>query len=173
MPKKFFKQWMPQAHHIRSHPHLQMFGDWLHEPNLWHLNRRSLSGGMAVGLFTAFIPLPLQMVIASALAVLFRVNVPLAFSLVWITNPLTIPIIFYSTYLLGCFLLGEPSSITQFEASFEWIQDMFGEIWQPLLLGSVVTGSVSALMGYFLTRYLWRLHVMHLWQQRCARRQQQ
>ncbi|MFW6343056.1 MAG: DUF2062 domain-containing protein, partial [Halothiobacillaceae bacterium] len=69
---------------------MRVFGSRLQDGNLWHLNRRSVSGGVAVGLFSAFVPIPFQMVLAAGLAILLRVNLPLSVVLVWITNPITI-----------------------------------------------------------------------------------
>ena len=55
-----------------------MFGDSLFHPALWHLNRRSAAGGVAVGLFCGLIPGPLQMLGAGIACVLFRVNLPVS-----------------------------------------------------------------------------------------------
>jgi len=56
---------------------------------------------MAVGLFCAFVPLPIQMLLAAAAAIIFRVNLPISVGLVWITNPVTIPPMFYFCYKVG------------------------------------------------------------------------
>jgi hypothetical protein len=168
--KKFFKRSLPEVSHVKSHPKLQFFGDLLHDPNLWHLNRRSVAGGMAVGLFIAFIPLPMQMLLAAAFAIAFRVNLPLSVSLVWVTNPITIPPIFYFAYKLGTVLLGLPTEYIEFSLSFEWLINSLDIFWQPLLLGSFVLGSFSALTGYLLINFLWRLQVSRLWQDRREKR---
>ncbi|WP_159217560.1 DUF2062 domain-containing protein, partial [Klebsiella pneumoniae] len=81
----------------------------LYNPNLWCLNRRSAAGAFAVGLFMAFVPLPSQMIMAAGLAIVLGVNLPLSIALVWITNPITMPVIFYFTYKLGAWLMGTPA----------------------------------------------------------------
>ena len=171
MPKKLFQRFLPHGKTLKKHPQLSaVFGDFLHDPNLWHLHRKPISGGMAAGLFTAFLPIPTQMLIAALLAILFRVNLPVAVAIVWITNPITIPPIFYSTYRLGAYLLDmEPAKI-EFELSLAWAMSTFAQIWQPLLLGSLLVGSVAAILGYVLTNYLWALHVRRKWRARGARR---
>ena len=58
MPKKLIKRYMPDHRQIREHKHLQLFGSLLHDPNLWHLNRRSAAGAFAVGLFVRLYPFP-------------------------------------------------------------------------------------------------------------------
>lgn len=175
MPKKLIKRFTPDHSTIRDHKHLRFFGSLLHDPNLWHMNRRSASGAFAVGLFTAFVPVPFQMLLAAAGAILFRVNLPLSIALVWITNPLTIPPMFYFTYRLGVWLLGAPAGTDEFhfELSYDWLVTGLGAIWEPFLLGCFVTGSVSGLLGYMTIRGLWRLHLVRHYNERKARRQRQ
>ena len=109
MPKKFIKRHAPDKEAIRDHKYMRIFGKLLYDPNLWHLNRRSVSGAFAVGLFWAFIPIPFQMVTAAATAIPARVNLPISVALVWITNPITMPPMFYSTYRVGTWILDEPA----------------------------------------------------------------
>src|SRR5712672_1997136 len=61
MPRKFFRKYLPDAHAVRSYRLVSLFGRWLQHPNLWHLNRRSVPGAFAIGLFAGLIPGPLQM----------------------------------------------------------------------------------------------------------------
>lgn len=160
MPKHLIRKYAPDHEVIRNHKHLRIFGDLLHDPNLWHLNRRSVSGAFAVGLFWAFIPMPLQMVAAAATAIPMRVNLPISVALVWITNPLTIPPVFYFTYLVGTWILGTPPSTKGFELSFEYLSESMAAIWQPLYLGSFICGLLAAIIGYCAMRGLWRLYVI-------------
>jgi len=168
--KNFFKQSLPLASQVKSNPKLQFLGTLLHDPNLWYLNRRSLAGGTAVGLFVAFIPIPMQMLLAAAVAIWLRVNLPLSVSLVWITNPITMPPIFYFAYLLGAFLLGLPTIETDFSFSQEWLLYTLGHFLQPLLVGSLVLGTFSALCGYLFISFVWRIQVGQLWRNRRKRR---
>jgi len=159
---------MPKRHHIQEHRHLRVLGDILHDPNIFHLTRRSAAGGVAVGLFLAFMPLPGQMLLAALLSLLFRVNMPLALVCVWLSNPLTIPPLFFFAHKTGGWLLGEPVQPIQFEPSFGWLAETFSEIWQPLLLGSLTLGALAALTGYALVRLLWRLSLIKQWEERKA-----
>ena len=102
--KKFFKRILPEVHQIREHKHLQIFGDILHDPHIFHLTRRSVAGGVATGLFVCFLPMPGHMILAALVAIKLRVNLPLAVILVWITNPVTMPPIFYLAYKLGNYI---------------------------------------------------------------------
>ena len=112
---------MPDHEKLRAHPHLnKIFGKLLHDPNLLHLNRRSVSGAFFVGLFMAFVPLPTQMIFAAGVAIWLRVNLPISVGLVWITNPITIPPMFYFAYKVGAWILNEPVMEWQFELSWDW-----------------------------------------------------
>ncbi len=168
--KNFFKRSLPHVTHIKAHPKLQFLGEWLHDPNLWHFNRRSLAGGMAIGLFVAFIPIPMQMLLAAILAIFARVNLPLSVSLVWITNPITIPPLFYFAYQLGTILLGIPIQEIDFSLSQEGLFHSLGAIWYPFLLGCFVFGTISASTGYLLINFLWRSQVHRSWQLRRKKR---
>ena len=171
MPKKLIKRLMPDHDKIREHKHLKaFFGTLLHDPNLFHLNRRSASGAFAVGLFMAFVPLPTQMLFATAAAIIFRVNLPLSVALVWITNPITIPPMFYGAYRLGAWILGTSGKGVPDEFTLEWLAEGINLIWEPLLLGCAILGTTSALLGYFSIRGLWRLHlIQHIKERRRKR----
>ena len=159
MLQKFIKRHMPNYHAVSSYRQVRLFGTLLHDPYLFHLNRRSVSGACAVGIFMAFVPLPIQMVLATAAAILFRVNLPLSVGLVWITNPITIAPIFYSAYLLGSRLLNvPPARRAEFAFSTPW--EIAGQIWEPLLIGSLIFGNLGALIGYIVIRSLWHLHLI-------------
>jgi len=158
---------MPNPRKIREHKHLQIFGALLHSPNLWHLNRRSVPGAFAVGLFVAFVPVPFQMVLAAAAAIAFSVNLPISVALVWISNPVTMPPLFFSAYLLGAEILGTEPTEMHFELSWEWLTTGLSAIWQPFLLGCFLAGSILAIIGYCAIRLLWRWHIVqHLKQRR-------
>jgi uncharacterized protein (DUF2062 family) len=170
VPKKLIKRYLPDHQSLRTHRHLQVFGAWLHDPNLWHLNRRSVSGAVAVGLFVAFVPIPLQMLLAAALAIVTRVNLPVSVVLVWITNPVTMPAIFYFCYRVGAWILNKPGLAPNFELSIEWLQLELASIWRPFLLGSLLTGTASAVLGYCTVRGLWRLNLVSYHRRRKLRR---
>ena len=155
MPRKFFKRFMPSHAEVKKHKHLQIFGDVLHEPNLWHINRRSMAGAFAVGLFFAWVPIPMQMVMAAAAAILFRTNLALSVALVWITNPMTIPPMFYFAYLVGTWVIGEPPQDFEFQLSFEWLTSELTSSWKPFLLGCFILATGSSIIGYFTISQIW------------------
>ncbi|MDO6524732.1 DUF2062 domain-containing protein [Motilimonas sp. 1_MG-2023] len=170
MPKKLIKRYTPNPETLKNHKHLKIFGDLLHDANLWHLNRRSAAGAFAVGLFMCWIPLPSQMIMAAGLAILFRVNLPLSVALVWISNPITMPPMFYFAYLIGAYCLQQPIQHWQFELSWQWLMEILNTIGPALLLGCGLLAVISAALGYLGIHWLWRLSVIRNRSQRKSRK---
>ncbi len=166
MPRRFIKRFMPNEKMIREHPSLSYLGSALHNPNLWHLNRTSVSMAFLVGIFCAFLPIPLQMLIAAVFSILLHSNLPISVGLVWITNPLTMPPIFYFTYSVGNWLLGSGGQDIEFTLTLEWITSELSRIWWPLLFGSLVCGVLFSLLSYFTVRWMWAWHVGKNWRLR-------
>jgi len=170
MPRKIIKRFLPNEEKLKNSKSLGMFGRLMFAPNLWHLNKKSVSGAFAVGLFCAFIPVPFQMVLAAIGALLFRINLPVAVALVWLTNPITMPAVFYFAYLVGTWILGTPVSDVEFALTIEWLQSELLVIWQPFLLGCLVCASVSAIIGNIIIRLVWRYLVIKSWEKRKQKR---
>jgi len=166
MPKKFIQKFMPDPKTLQKHKYLRVFGKLLDKPNLWVLNRKSAPGAFAVGLFVGWMPMPFQMVAAAGLAIMFNVNIPVAVALVWITNPVTMPFMFYIAYLLGSKLLGLESQHFEFEASWQWLEASLSTIGPPFLLGCFVLGIVCASVGYLVINSLWKYSILFKWQKR-------
>ena len=170
MVRKFLRRRLPKPHRLRKDKYLRLFGTLLHDHRLWHLHRHSVALGVSIGLFLAFAPVPFQMVLAAAAAIVVRCNLPIAVAAVWVSNPLTIPPLFYAAYRVGAVLLNQSPQALQFQLSFGWLMAKIGEIWQPLLLGCAVLGLATAAAGNVAVRLLWRLHVIQRWKARKARR---
>jgi uncharacterized protein (DUF2062 family) len=173
MARKTLKSLMPSAARIREIKSLSILGDWIYATNLWHLNRYSASMAFFVGLFVAFMPIPIQMIAAALLALLFRCNLPLSVCLVWITNPLTMPALFFVAYKVGALILEIPVEVVEFELSYRWLSTQLSYIWKPFLLGCLVCGLFSGSMGYFVVSMAWRWRVSVHWRERKRRRAEQ
>jgi len=169
MPKKTIKRFMPDHQTIKDNKHLKIFGNLLHNANLWHLNRHSIAKAFAVGLFFAFIPVPFQMVLAAGAAIIFHANLPLSIALVWLTNPLTMPAIFYFCYIVGTWILGVPEQDFSFQASWQWVVDSLSTIGPAFLLGCGVLAVIFSILGYVGIQGLWRYSVIKEWNKRKLR----
>jgi hypothetical protein len=169
MPRKFFQRFLPPKEQLQNHRHLQVLGELLYDTNLWHLNRQSAALAAFVGIFCAFMPIPMQMLLAAAIAVVLHANLPMAVVLVWISNPLTMPPIFFGTYKLGALLLDIPPRNIGLDSTLHEILVDLSVIWQPLLLGSLICGLLFGGLGYITVKVLWRLVVTRRWRQRLER----
>ncbi len=168
MPRKFIKRFLPDHQTVKNQRALRIFGTILHEPNLWHLNRRSASGAFGIGLFFAFWPVPFQMWLSAATAIPFRANLPLSVATVWITNPFTMPPIFYGAYKLGSTVLGTKAQAFEFELSWQWVVNSISTIGPAFLVGCGLCSVIFGLIGYYGLNWVWRWSVVKAWQ---ARRQ--
>ena len=167
MAKHLFKKYLPHPDVIIKNRWIKLLGPRLQEPGLWHINRKSCSGGVAVGVFFAFVPVPFQMLLAAIGAIIFRSNILVAVPTVWISNPLTMPPMFYFCYLVGAEILGSNIGSFEFELSFDWLLTSLSVIWQPFLLGCLVVGVIASAVSFMFVRLLWRYHILgHIKQRR-------
>ncbi len=158
--RKLVRRWTPSSDQLRDHPHLRRVAHLLHDAALWSVNRRTVSGGVGLGLFIAFVPVPLQMLVAALVAMAARVNLPIAVAMVLVTNPLTVPPLYWIAYELGARLLQRPGPELESVPTLGWFLAAIGQIWQPLLLGLLAIGLAAGVTGYAAVRLLWRAHVM-------------
>jgi uncharacterized protein (DUF2062 family) len=170
MPKKFIRKYLPDHNSIKNNRYLAVFGKLLHEPNLWHLNRRSASGAFGIGLFFAFWPVPFQMWLSAACAIPLRANLPLSVATCWVTNPFTMPPIFYGAYKVGTTVLGTDMGQFEFQLSWSWVVNSLTTIGPAFLLGCLICSCVFGLIGYYGLNALWRWSVIKSWQARKKKR---
>ena len=173
MPRELLKRYMPSPDRIKRSKSLRFMGTILHDPNLWHITRHSVARAMACGLFVAMLPIPMQMLVSGFFAVLIRANLPISVGLVWLTNPITMPPVFFAQYKIGTLLLGTPERSMPMELSLTWLSSEIQHIWQPMLAGSLLTAVVLASIGYFGTLLYWRFWVSRNWKRRKMRRRRQ
>jgi uncharacterized protein (DUF2062 family) len=110
MPRKLFRKYLSSHQSIRENRYLRIFGAALQHHNLWHLHRKSVAGGVAIGMFCGLVSGPLQMLSAALCAIIFRVNLPVAMIVTLYTNPLTKFPLYYVAQKLGLFVTGSHSA---------------------------------------------------------------
>ena len=94
----------PTRQDILAHPRLAGWRHRLAEPRLWHVNRHSIPPAIFVGICSALIPGPFQMLAAAWVALRWRLHLPTALGLTLLSNPLTILPIYWAGYRFGCWL---------------------------------------------------------------------
>lgn len=168
--KHHIKRWLPNLKTLMQNPSLRKMNALLKRRGVGTFNRHAVAGGVAVGLFVNFLPIPFQMFWAAFFALLFSVNLPIATALTWINNPFTfIPINFF-IYKIGSAILHEPPTAFSFP-EFHGGQNTFGaflresmmclvSLGKPYLLGVAVVSVGAALSGYCLTQVFWSLSLL-------------
>jgi uncharacterized protein (DUF2062 family) len=118
------------------------------------VNRRMVTRGVAIGIFWGFIPMPMQMLAVMATTPFIRFNVPIAISMVWLSNPFTMPPMYYMEYLTGNFLLGR-EGLDDIELTMQWFTENFDAILVPLYTGTAFYSIVVSSVVYVLLNRLW------------------
>ena len=120
-------------------------------------NRRMISRAVLIGLFIAFIPMPMQMAAVLLFVPFVKFNVPIALAMCWLSNPVTMPPMYYMEYLTGSFLLGmQPEPV---QMTLEWFKNNLDNIFIPLYFGTAVYSIFGSLLAYFAVNYFWKLSV--------------
>jgi len=183
MAGNWLRDRLPDATILRHKLHKQIGGGegepnalrrWLRntfaQPMVWHLNRRSVAGGVAVGLFISWVPVPLQMLLAAVISAVLRVHVPVSVVMVWFTNPLTFAPLLYAAWNSGSMILGKPVFAEPLGFSTSNLLTHAGHAWPTLLTGMLFCASVSAVLGFCLTLLVWRIHAIRRWRMRRHRK---
>ncbi len=156
MPRRFFRKFALKREFFHGRWYLAPFQHLLHDTNLWGIRRRSVVPAVAIGLFIGYMPFPGHPLLAALVALAFRVNIPVAALTTFISNPLTMPAMYYLAHRLGRYLLGMEPTPFEFELSWEWFTQGFANNWQPMMLGCLLLGTALALVGYVTLDIIWR-----------------
>jgi uncharacterized protein len=138
----------------------------------WAFQRHSVTRAFALGLFIAFIPpspLPVHLLTCAILGVLFRLNLPVLFATVFISNPFTwLPQVAGSIWV-GAKLMGMDLTPVLHELHHRHLWAQVNQLWAPLLLGALVLGLVAAGLGYVLAQLAWRARILYQLRRRRTR----
>ncbi|MDO9287736.1 MAG: DUF2062 domain-containing protein [Thermodesulfovibrionales bacterium] len=113
-----------------------------------------LAMAFAVGIFIGMSPLlGLHTVLGIAVAWIFKLNRLVTITGVFVTNPWTIvPIYTFSTYI-GAKCLGIKNIIPGIDwahITFTYLLHEFKPLLMPFVLGTLLVGFISAVIGYFI-----------------------
>ena len=112
--------------------------------------------GFAIGVFTATTPfLGTHMVVAALLAWVIGGSVVAALLGTFLGNPLTYPLLWYSTYEVGNLMLRGKMDQQRIDLSGGIFQKSLDQLWpilKPMTLGSIPVGLALALLSYVLVK---------------------
>lgn len=157
--KNFLNKWLPKQETLEKNRYLR--GLFLNKKTtcLWHINRRSVAKGIACGLLVCFLPIPGQTILAVLLALLVCANLPMAILATWISNPFTFVPFNILIYQVGAWVLGVEWHSESFHGfshdTLLWFLSM-GKIYA---VGLSIVSLGSALLGYSLVQFGWRLAI--------------
>lgn len=148
---------------LKTRPWMKWFARHFLDKRVWKPTQHTMAGGMAIGTFITLQLLPIQMPTATILCALFRVNIPIALLLCWVSNPVTVPFLAALEYQIGKWSLSFYTSVpaTPFP---DHLPESFVEVWVVLkehgpvmLIGGLVLGVISGVVSYIASWGVWEV----------------
>jgi hypothetical protein len=155
--RRLIRRWLPSPERVREGRSLRWLAPLLARPWLWHIDRRGVALGAAVGVFFGFL-IPIAQIPLSALGVLIlRANLPVAVVSTLVSNPLTYAPIFLLAHRLGRQLLGAAKGNGLDEAAIEsaGVWASLGDLGAPLFLGLAIFAVCGSVLAWCLVQALW------------------
>ena len=176
MAKHFFQSWLPSPERVNNLKIMKIFGKYASNPQLWYVNRKSISKAVFIGTFWGILPIPLHSALIVLTVLLFEVNLPISLLLAWIMNPFTIvPILigafWIGTQIYGVHMINQEMLLGVFHQIMHWIQN-FGHghidfsLAKILATGLLIEALLFAAALFTLTRIYWRWSVIKKWRNR-------
>jgi uncharacterized protein (DUF2062 family) len=164
---------LPSPEALRANRWLRWIGPALHHPRLWHMSRRGIAMGVALGLFFGLLIPIAQIPLAAAAAVALRANLPTAVASTLVTNPVTFGPVYYAAWRVGGAILGEPATeppplpdptaeAEPDERELGWFERTWrriAKVGKPLLLGLAIFACAAGVLSYLLVSGVWHLKV--------------
>ncbi len=181
--KAKFKRLLPTPESVRENRWLRWLGPALQQPRLWHMGRRAIALGVALGIFFGLLIPVAQIPVSAAMAVVLRANVPMAIASTLVTNPVTFGPLYYAAYRVGSALVDERPA-TEEEATraaqeaaraletinidgddtiswgdrFRSLFQRLNAIGRPLIVGLLIMAVICSTAAYFLVSVIWTLN---------------
>jgi uncharacterized protein (DUF2062 family) len=178
---------MPTPESLAANRWLRWLGPSLLHPRLWHMSRRGIALGVAIGVFCAFIVPLAQIPLSAAASVALRANVPAAVAATFVNTPLTFGPVYYAAWRVGSWLLGEDATgrppplpgdasstapataagaaaaaAAQAADERSFLQrsaDSLASVGKPLIVGAAVFAVGFGGLAYGLVNLVWHLRV--------------
>lgn len=165
---------LPTRESVEGNRWLRWLGPALQHPRLWHISRRGIALGVAIGVFFGFLIPIAQIPFSAAVAVALKANVPSAMASTLVTNPVTFAPVYYAAWQTGKAILGDDGApppvldgsapaATALPEDAPWWRRTIASIQaagKPLVLGLAIFACGFAVLAYALVTLLWRLKVV-------------
>ncbi len=160
MLRRRLQRWLPSPETLRDNRTLRWLGPVLARPQLWHLSRRRVATGAAIGVFFGFLIPVAQIAAAAAAAVLVRANLPVAAVATLVTNPFTFAPVYVAAYYTGAAILGQQVDEAAAETLAAGGSDVswtarFADVGKPWLVGLVVFAVVGGALAWVAVHVAW------------------
>lgn len=155
-PFRYLLRMRPRPRHLHGSWIHRLLGSRLFEPALWVPRRETFAKGVAIGMFIGLLPLiGLQVLISTALCWLFRANIAAAALTTLISNPFTAAGLLWLQVKFGQWLAPAFASAdaTHYAGTARYLA-VYGK---PLLVGSLASAALGALLAYPIIHGLWIL----------------
>lgn len=174
------RRWMPTKESVANNRWLRWMGPSLLHQRLWHLSRRGVALGAAIGVFFAFITPIAQIPLSAGTSMLLRANVPVAVFSTFVNTPPTFAPVYYGAWKVGSWMLGESAAQAQAPKILDEVgqparsavpsapsagtwrqrwQKSLAQAGKPLLLGALTFSVVFSALAYTLVSAGWHLRV--------------
>lgn len=175
------KRLLPSHESIANNRWLRWMGPALLHRSLWHMSRRGVALGAAIGVFFAFITPIAQIPLSAGFSVMLRANIPTAIAATLVNTPPTFGPVYYAAWRAGSWMLGEDAdtadapralraaepdadpvtALAESAAPRTWRRywNTVQEVGKPLLLGALVFAVVFSALAYALVNLAWHWRV--------------
>jgi uncharacterized protein len=181
---------LPSPEAVQANRWLRWIGPALHHPRLWHMSRRGIALGAALGVFFGLLIPVAQLPLAAGAAVVLRANVPTAVASTLVTNPVTFGPVYYVAWKFGSWVLHEPAEGGERPATSQeddaaiaaaqarggllgWVEAAWlrlAALGKPLFVGLVIFACVFGVCTYAVVSAVWHWRVRAKRRRRLARR---
>jgi uncharacterized protein (DUF2062 family) len=167
-PFRYLLRVRPKQRHLRGSLIHRMLGKRVFEPALWVPGRHTFAKGVAIGTFIGLLPLiGLQIVVSGILCYWLRANIAAAALATFLSNPFTAAGILWMQVKLGHWLA--PAFATVDSTHYSGTTKYLAVYGKPLLVGSLASAALGALIAYPLMLALWSLGERMVQRRRAAR----
>ena len=167
------KKWMrplPRRSNVHRYPVLKWFAKTAYERSyLWSFKGNAMIPALFWGIWIAMLPIVgIQMLVAFFIALIVRANLPMIVALQWISNPFTVPPIYFADYEIGLLIL-ELFGIDYVRnklltAEFDWSSLKLDDLWElvdtfpPMFVGGTIVGISLGVLAVFLYKGMAKLY---------------